>query len=102
MRNSEIELILAIEDIMKEYERHIADTHLDNIGFSWCKKKIKKESCFKNVDHAAISSRTVEKIAPCKKCIKNVLDAFGLQCFILEMDKMSNDDWIKHNIKLTK
>lgn len=65
--------------MLKEYEKHIADTHVDKVGLAWCGEQTGGMFFFTDVDHAAINARNEGRLVPCPKCLEQVLSAFAAQ-----------------------
>ena len=52
---------------MREYEKHIAHTHKEKEGTSWCGEKI-YEWAFVNIDHAVYNTYNMGRLIPCERC----------------------------------
>lgn len=62
--------------MLREYEKHIADTHVDHKGLAWCGEKI-VGFAFTDVDHAALNARNGGRLVPCPDCLRAVLIVFS-------------------------
>jgi hypothetical protein len=62
---------------VKEYQKHIKNTHADHVGEAICGVKLAPfDWSFMDVDHA-FHSVTSSYTQPCPACAKVVIDAFA-------------------------
>jgi hypothetical protein len=63
---------------VKEYQKHIKNTHADHVGEAICGVKLQPfDWAFMDVDHAFHSNRYGSRLQPCPACNKVVIDAFA-------------------------
>lgn len=56
-----------------EYIKCVADTHLENKGYSWCKRKIEAgEWTFVDAEHAAMNGRNGGRLQACVNCVSEI------------------------------
>lgn len=64
---------------MKEWQKHIKNTHADHVGEAICGARLEPfDWAFMDVDHAFHSNTQGSRLQPCPKCNKVVLAAFAL------------------------
>ncbi len=62
---------------MKDYQRHIVNTHLDHEDEALCGAKLSRmEWVFISIDHAFISTPK-DRMQPCPECAQEVVRVFS-------------------------
>jgi hypothetical protein len=64
---------------LRDYEKHIADTHAGNKGKAWCGELLGEQFVFVDVDHTAMNARNNGRLVPCPKCLQAIKAAFDGQ-----------------------
>lgn len=83
---------------LKEYEKHIQQTHADLKDKAWCGADI-VDWAFINIDHAVYNNKSNGRLVPCEKCVLEITKVLNPKLIGSHSDIITEYDAYRFNAK---